>query len=168
MSIKRLILLMAVITVSVSFYLLLTLLVPEEDPEKTEEGNVSLIDAYIDNDKVRLEIARTKGDLVRGLSGRGSLGDVDGLLMVFPYVDKHSIWMKDMNFAIDILWIDFSGKVVFIEEDVSPDTYPDLFRPDEPASMVLEVGSGVVKERGWKVGSSIKLSANPSDVEFQN
>ncbi len=109
--------------------------------------------AYIDGDEILVEIVEENKDLRIGLSGRDGIGYADGLLFVFPEEDIHGIWMKDMRFSIDIIWIDRSGRVIFIKEDVSPETFPEVFRPYDPALFVLEVESGMVAEMEWGVGS---------------
>ena len=163
---RSVILLVAIFALALFFiyHLFLTSVFNGNEQNVNEERGIHLVDAYVDGEPLRLEVARTRDSVIKGLSGREGLGDIDGLLMVFPVSGKHGIWMKDMNFAIDIIWIGPSGEIVFIKEDVSPDTYPEVFKNDEPSSMVLEVESGTVEERGWSVGSSFEISA---DIEFE-
>src|SRR3989338_6374880 len=49
-------------------------------------------------------IADTPRLHARGLSGRPSLTKESGMLFVFDDAAYHAISMKDMHFAIDILW----------------------------------------------------------------
>ena len=121
-----------------------------EEP-KIERGD-NLVAAALDGTPLVVEVAGTKESLRKGLSGRDSIGS-DGLLMVFLEEGMHSIWMKDMNFAIDIVWMDSYGRVVFVEENVLPETYPDVFSPHTKSKFVLEVDAGRVEREGWKVGS---------------
>lgn len=121
---------------------------------KTEEG---LDRAILDSTEILIEKAETDKERVLGLSGRHSLGSADGLLFIFPDEGKYGIWMKDMLFSIDIIWINSSGEVVFIEENVSPETFPSVFKPDKLAKFVLEVEAGTVEKEGWNVGSSFVL-----------
>ena len=77
---------------------------------------------------------------VLGLSNRTNLPEgIDGMLFIFPKSDTHGIWMKDMNFNIDILWLDDNFNVVDQRLNVSPDTYPESFTPSAPALYVLEL-----------------------------
>lgn len=66
--------------------------------------------------KIRVDIADTVVTRTQGLSGRTSLAETDGMLFVFENADRYGFWMKDMNFAIDIIWIDPEKNIVYIEK----------------------------------------------------
>jgi uncharacterized membrane protein (UPF0127 family) len=65
------------------------------------------------------------------------------MLFVFDKSDRYGFWMKDMHFALDICWLDDSGKVISIARNVSADSYPKAFYPKKPARMVIEANAGV-------------------------
>jgi uncharacterized protein len=96
-------------------------------------------------------IAENAQSRTKGLSGVESLDDVDGMLFIFDKEDFHSFWMKEMNFAIDIIWINKEMVVVDITENILSETYPELFVPKLPAKYVLEV------EAGWSERNSVEL-----------
>ena len=80
--------------------------------------------------------------------------------MLFVYGDastERCFWMKDMNFAIDMIWLDKDRQIVTIQSNVSPDSYPKSFCPDKPAQYVLEVNSGFAKQSGWLVGTKFEF-----------
>lgn len=112
---------------------------------------------HIDDIPIRVEIADSMMERTTGLSGREKLESVNGLLFVFPEADFHAIWMKDMRFPIDIIWISEDLRVVDIDRNVSPDTYPELFRPQEPAMYVLETNARYVDTFGIQVGDNVRL-----------
>ncbi len=103
-----------------------------------------------------VQVAATPKEREQGLSGRDSIG-ADGLLFVFPESGYHAIWMKNMRFPIDIIWIGADLKVVHIEENVSPDTYPRMFRPQSPARYVVETEARYVDTFGVAVGQEVVL-----------
>ena len=76
---------------------------------------------------LNVEIADTDKERIKGLSGRKNLEENKGLLFVFDTEGYHGIWMKDMNFNIDIAWLDKNKKIIHIEKNVSPNTYPKVF-----------------------------------------
>ncbi len=123
------------------------------DREIAERGVFK--EATLGDTTITLEIVDTKADKARGLSGRSSIGLADGMLFVFSNEGTHGIWMKEMKFSLDIIWIDSLGKVVFIKEEISPDTFPEVFKPETPAKFVIEVAAGTVSREGWKVGSRL-------------
>lgn len=92
-----------------------------------------------------------------GLSGVPSLGDFEGKFFVFDIPAKHGIWMKDMLIPIDVLWFDEDLRVVHIEENVLPNTYPMVFAPDEPARFVLEMNAYFVDTLKIQIGDRVSL-----------
>ena len=96
---------------------------------------------------LQVEIAQTTEQKITGLSYRPSLAEGRGMLFIFDTDGRHGIWMKDMQFPIDIIWIDAAMKVVHIEKSVAPDTYPQVFTSPVPARYVLEVPAGYAKGR---------------------
>lgn len=114
---------------------------------KTVRANGRTIDA---------EVARTGEQKVQGLSDRNCLGNGKGMLFVYDLSGDYCYWMKDMNFAIDMIWIDDEQKIVTIKEGVTPSTYPQTFCPDKPARYVLEVNAGVARRAGWHAGTQFE------------
>lgn len=108
---------------------------------------------------IKVEIAGTNAERVRGLSGRRDLAPGSGLLFVFPASATYGFWMKEMRFAIDIVWIGEDLRIVHIAADVAPETYPEVFKPPEPARYVLEMPAMSMREMGAKPGTAITLPA---------
>ncbi|HUC96575.1 MAG TPA: DUF192 domain-containing protein, partial [Candidatus Saccharimonadales bacterium] len=71
-----------------------------------------------------IDIASTQGSREKGLSGRSDLPVDQALLMVFPNEGEWGIWMKDMNFPIDIVWLNKDKQVVYIVKNASFDDLP--------------------------------------------
>lgn len=101
---------------------------------------------------VSVEVADEDDERVTGLSGRDPLPDNHGLLFVFDEDGYPAIWMKDMRFAIDIIWIDREGVIVDIAQAVQPDSYPRTFSPQDEARYVLEMTAGYADARNVRVG----------------
>ena len=104
-----------------------------------------------------VEIAQSDAERAKGLSGRSVLSDGHGLLMVFPENSNAGIWMKDMFFPIDIMWIDESGVIVTIAHSVSPATYPKVFYPARAVRYVLEVPAGFVDIYNIREGDPVQI-----------
>lgn len=105
---------------------------------------------------VTVELARSLGEKVRGLSGRPGLKPGTGMLFVYDRSQPIGIWMKDMRFALDILWIR-EGRVVHIEWNAPPLTAVGPERVyTATGDMVLEVPAGFATDRKIKVGHSVK------------
>lgn len=115
------------------------------------------VDFYVGSASFRVGVAKTPSAREKGLSGRESLGQDEGLLFIFPEPGLHGFWMKEMNFPIDIVWMDRYLKVIGISENVSPESYPELFYPPSPAQFVLEIDAGSARAKGIDVGDRAKI-----------
>jgi uncharacterized protein len=103
-------------------------------------------DIVFKNTTVKADISDTNALRVRGLSGRSSLQDGTGMWFVFEAEESHSIWMKEMNFSLDILWFDAGLRLVHIKENATPESFPEAFRSSSPDLYVLEVPAGFVQK----------------------
>lgn len=130
---------------------------------------------------VIVEIADDVFERSRGLSGRESLPENQGMLFVFDNPDFHGIWMKEMFFPIDIVWIGTSNSDNFVQEDknedvdtsnnlsknsetfyiidvkkdAQPDSYPEVFYPKKSSLYVLEINSGFLDKHNIKIGDEV-------------
>lgn len=143
-SVKRLII--GIILVAFGAFLILNSVLVSSQPTAT-----------INRQEIKLELALTPESQERGLSGRQSLGKDEGLLFSFDLPDYRYFWMKDMNFSIDIIWIDENLEVVGITKNLSPSTYPEKFSSTKPAQYVLEVKAGYSDKHDIRVGDQVEL-----------
>jgi len=117
----------------------------------------------INGKTIEVEVANTDAKRSKGLSGKNGLDDGKGMLFTFSSENvTPSFWMKDMKFAIDIIWID-DGKIVAIDKNVSPqpdaqDSELTFYRPGQPIDFVLEISAGKSDVHGFEIGSSIDLT----------
>lgn len=91
-----------------------------------------------------LEVCVANTDALReqGLSNTPSLAPGKGMLFEFEEAGQYGFWMKDMNYPIDIIWIDENLQEVFRAESVPADSYPKIFNSPVPAKYVLETNPG--------------------------
>ena len=102
-----------------------------------------------------LEVAQTEHARELGLGTRASLPADHGMLFVFDHVAPECFWMKDMHFPLDIIWVSSDKKVVHIEQNVSPSTYPNSFCPVEPVKYVIELNAGMAARADIRAGESL-------------
>ncbi len=107
---------------------------------------------------IRVELAVTQAEQEQGLSGRQNLNENEGMLFVFNPPAKYSFWMKDMNFPIDMIWINADMKVIYIQKNASPESYPTAYGPDAHAKYVLEVVSGFSDKNNLQIGDTAELT----------
>lgn len=103
-----------------------------------------------------LEIATTDLQHKKGLSDRPSLAYNSGMLFVFERQGRQCFWMKDMRFDLDMIWLDSQKKIVKIERDVSPSTYPTSFCADS-AQYVVELNGGMAQNLGLVNGQQLQF-----------
>ena len=101
----------------------------------------NIIDITTPNGIIKVEVASTTSSLEMGLSNRAILDQDQGMLFVFDKEDRHGFWMKDMNFALDIIWLDKNKKVISIQKALTPQTYPAVYYPISPSKYVLEINA---------------------------
>lgn len=65
-----------------------------------------------------VEVVNTKELLEQGLSGRRYLDMNHGMLFVFPSEGIKRMWMPNMYFPLDIVWLNSSKKIVKIDVNV--------------------------------------------------
>ncbi|MCE9549124.1 DUF192 domain-containing protein [Candidatus Nomurabacteria bacterium] len=106
---------------------------------------------------LKTELADTVEKRIQGLSGREVFKEDESMLFIFDFSAKHSFWMRDMNFAIDIIWLDENKEVVSIQKNAEPSSYPNIFVPTVKALYVLEVVSGFVEKNNLKVGDKAEF-----------
>jgi len=100
---------------------------------------------FLNSRPFTLTLARTPSELEQGLSGREPFKEDEGMLFVFPDSAVREFWMKDMNFALDIVWIDSAWQVLDIVENATPESYPNIFRSPDGVKYVLEVNAGTAE-----------------------
>lgn len=102
-------------------------------------------------------IAKTWPERISGLSGTPFLPENVVKLFIFDSPGLHSIWMKDMLYAIDIIWVDETRSIIQIKESATPESFPESFVPTREALYVIETAAGVSGRLGIEVGDSIVL-----------
>ncbi len=107
---------------------------------------------------VTVELARSVQEKVRGLSGRTDLRPGRGMLFVYKQAQPIGIWMKDMRFPLDIIWIR-DNRIVYVEQNAPP---LDPAGPERvytaTGEAVLEVPAGFVEQHKIRVGDRVKVS----------
>jgi len=123
------------------------------DGSATTEPNI--VSIRLNEAIIQAEVMRTQDELRQGLSGRETLSEQNGMWFDFGAPGRWGIWMKDMKFPIDIIWVDEKMQIADIKTDISPETYPEIFLPVRNASFVLEVPAGTVEKYALGVGNQV-------------
>lgn len=118
----------------------------------------------IDDILLQVQIADTKPLQTRGLMFQEKLPYDQGMLFVFEDEGVRSMWMLNMQFALDVIWIDGDGNVVHIEKDAQPcksalETMTCTFTNgnEKHAKYVLEVTAGFVDQFDITENSKLQI-----------
>ena len=101
-----------------------------------------------------VELAIKPEDRSQGLSGREELAEGAGMLFIFEGDQHLAFWMPDMNFPLDMVWIDSNCQVVDATLNAPvPEPGQSLadlphFSPSSPARFVLEINAGEFEAAG--------------------
>tara|TARA_B100001964_G_scaffold227644_1_gene277884 strand:- start:413 stop:844 length:432 start_codon:yes stop_codon:yes gene_type:complete len=92
-----------------------------------------------------------------GLSDIINLEDKEGMLFIFPESNLRLFHMKDMKFAIDLLWIK-DKMIVGVEKNMLPDKGEKKYNSKKEVDMVLELKSGSISKYNLNIGNIIKIN----------
>jgi len=102
---------------------------------------------------MNVELAVSDNEQAFGLMYRTSLpDDLHGMLFIYKHTQMVSMWMKNTNFFLDMLFIDKNGRVVKIARNAVPGSTKHI-KSGEPVRAVLELRTGVANK--FKVGDTI-------------
>ena len=120
----------------------------------------------LDDKILQVYIADTDPRRMRGLmfETESFLADDKGMLFVFDEPGNRSMWMKNMQFHLDIIWFNENGNVVSIEKNVPPCITPvevmsckSVGVSADNAQYVLELTAGYIDEHFITEDSKLEL-----------
>lgn len=117
--------------------------------------------------RLELPVADTAERRARGLMFKRSLAGDEGMLFVFERPGRYAIWMKDVFFPLDILWID-EGEVVDIAEDVPGAVgvnQPPVYVPEAAATAVVELPAGFAAAYEITLGETVRIEGVTEETE---
>ena len=94
-----------------------------------------------------------------GLMFRERINWDQGMLLVFKREGIYNIWMKNMRFPIDILWLGREKRIIHLETDVPAcqnDPCPS-YSPSDTALFVLELKAGSVDKHQLKINDKVEF-----------
>ena len=131
---------------------------------KVAADSAGMVQIFSPNGKIiNAKVADTEAERTQGLSGTDTLAEGAGMLFVFDSADLYGIWMKEMKYDIDIVWLDKDGNVVNVVADAkmpvagTVDSNLTVYKNSAPALYVLELPSGAAVKEGFAVGSKAKV-----------
>lgn len=129
---------------------------------KISELNIAELkyqDVEIKGKKIISEVVSEPVEQYRGLSFREDLCANCGMLFVFPDKEERQFVMRNMNFPLDILFID-DDKIINIAADLPPEgSEPvNVYVSGAAVNYVLELPAGFCRENEIVVGDMVKIN----------
>ncbi|MEK7609717.1 MAG: DUF192 domain-containing protein [Patescibacteria group bacterium] len=116
-----------------------------------------LLPVYTPKGKILVYTAKNPTTRRLGLSGYKSLAVDKGMLFIFPEAGKYDFWMKDMNFPLDIVWINSNKVIIGVGKNISPKTYPKSITSPKNIQFVLELNAGTAEIFGLATGTRVSF-----------
>ena len=127
----------------------------------TKEGELKIKKAANDSiyKTLDLEIAETEYETQTGLMYRHSMEDNQAMLFIFKESQQRSFYMKNTEFALDIIFINTKKEIVNFHKNAEPYNKTSL-PSDGPIKYVLEINAGLSDNWGLEKGDLIEWSTN--------
>lgn len=107
----------------------------------------------------KVVVAASQQEREVGLSETKSLQQDQGMIFLFEKPDYYPFWMKNMQFPIDIIYIN-NGTIVTIKNNAEPPKNKNesltIYTPTAPSDKVLEIQAGLSKKYNFKNGDKVK------------
>lgn len=109
--------------------------------------------------KYNIELAISETEQEYGLMYRKELPENSGMLFIAnpPLVMK--MWMKNTLIPLDMLFIDKSGKIIYIAESTKPNSLDIISAGEIKSKAVLEISGGQAEKQNIKIGDKIIYKA---------
>ena len=145
-----------IIIFSLSLLIILVLLAFIILKPRINNRNEEIKSLKINKQVLQVEIADTVQERYLGLSNRSFLCADCGLLFLFEKLETRQFVMRNMNFPLDIIFIE-NDVIVKIAKNLSPEGSDpkNLYYSDFPVDKVLEVNAEVSDQYNFQVGQKV-------------
>ena len=103
-----------------------------------------------------VELAKNENEKKKGLQCKKYLKQNEGMLFIWSDEDYRNFWMKNTAIPLDLIFINSKFEIVDIYFNATPFSKKSI-KSQNRAKFVLELNSGVFKNKGFNVGDKIML-----------
>src|SRR5829696_10355616 len=106
----------------------------------------------IDQDVIKVEIAESDADKQRWLMFREQqLPFNSAMILVYEKSDLYSMWLLNIEYNLDLIWINENGNIVYMVKDAEPcknalDAASCTYKNTKPAKYIIAAASGFIDE----------------------
>ncbi|NCS97631.1 MAG: DUF192 domain-containing protein [Candidatus Pacebacteria bacterium] len=104
---------------------------------------------------LEVEVVTTAESTAQGLSGREAIG-ADGMLFIFPGKSVRNFWMPQMQFDLDLVWVDdtvVTGVTKNVPKPAAGQTALPTYASNRPVNIVLELPAGMADDLSIEPGT---------------
>ncbi len=129
------------------------------DQNQPKQTDMPIVTATIVNKTFRLHAPQTEKQRQTGLAAFDNLTDDEGMIFRGMPVGRQSIWMKDMKFDIDVLWVNKDNQIIHIVQGMSKIDQKTIYHnPDTTASAyVIELPNESCNKYGIAIGQIVSI-----------
>jgi uncharacterized membrane protein (UPF0127 family) len=129
------------------------------------QSSARFIELVMPTGVIRVEVADAAKTRAKGLSNRDTV-KADGMLLEWSAAGRHAIWMDQMRFALDLVWLDQKGRVLAVLADVAPCVQQPcpVYEPPGTAGSVavLELPAGHATRYGLTLDMRVRRASTTS------
>ena len=106
----------------------------------------------IDDDVIKVEIAESRADKQRWLMFREERLPLNSaMILVYEKSDLYSIWLLNIEYNLDLIWINENGNIVYMVKDAEPckntfDAASCTYKNTKAAKYIIAAASGFIEE----------------------
>jgi|JI10StandDraft_1071094.scaffolds.fasta_scaffold266722_1 uncharacterized membrane protein (UPF0127 family) len=117
------------------------------------------VTATIGSGTYTLFAPRNEAELERGLAAYDSITDSQGMIFRGLPEGIQTIWMKDMKFDIDVLWVNSDNQIIYIVQGMSRTSYPQQFHNPvgSPSAYVIELPAEATLTHSITIGQTVSI-----------
>ena len=134
-------------------------LAAEAGPTKAQP-QLPTIKLYAGTNEITAEIARTPRQIETGMMFRTELGEMSGMIFVFPRPEYRSFWMKNCPLPMSCAYIAPDGEILETRKMIPHETRGILSKSSN-VQFVLEMNRDWFKNHGVAPGAVISPSTDP-------
>lgn len=111
---------------------------------------------------IKVLVANTYLRWVEGWSKKNNMGKYSGMLFIYPRVEEHIMVMRDMYFALDIVWLN-DNQIIDMAFNLKPEfgvAEDKLIKyyARGPSNRVLELPAGWLSAHNVRIGDVVNIS----------
>lgn len=136
-----------------------------DEPKGSPQPKLPTIQLFVGTNEITAEIARTPRQIETGMMWRTELGEMEGMLFVFPRPEQRSFWMKNCPLPMTCAYIAPDGKILETR-DMIPHETRGIFSKTASVQFVLEMNRDWFKDHGVAPGAVIASEHGPLRETF--